>query len=47
MVTFGSSYDYSIYYQNIDELDYGVDDKKSTSSPSEKVNMILSWYKTK
>lgn len=47
MVTFDNKSTYTIYYKNIDELDYGIDDKKSTSIPSEKVNMILSWYKTK
>lgn len=46
MVTFDSDHEYTIEYQNIDELDYGIDDTKSTSQPSQKVNLIVTWYKT-
>lgn len=40
MVTFEDTYDYNIYYQNIDELDY-ANDTKYISAPTDKTNIIL------
>lgn len=46
-VSFNDDYEFTIYQQNIEELEYGKVDDTTTSSPSEKVNIICTWYQTK
>ena len=43
MVTFDSSYDYNIYYQNIDELDYGIATGE-VMKDYDRTNILVSWF---
>ena len=43
MVTFDSSYDYNIYYQNIDELDYGIA-TGDVMKDYDRTNILVSWF---